>query len=202
MGRTFYALVIGLLLLMGNAAQAAVVLDAGDHTLLPNQAGQTFAIMVIGEDQVAGLDLVVQVGDELSGLTITGADLNTGTIFDGGYEEQYAAFFDHQAAFSGLLAADAGTSSVLADGVAAFITVDTTGLTAGTYDILLEDVTFDAFPDPMGSSFLDASGGPVATTSLSGTLTIIPEPTAAALLFVTAAGAMVRRRRVAAHRVR
>lgn len=119
---------------------SAAVVDAGRHFLAPNAAGQQVDILVTGGDAVAGLDLFVQIGDggaaaggDDTGPMITGVDLTTGGIFAA---NNSGVFLDPTPLLWGAtIATTSGT--VAAAGKLATLTVDTTGLTEGRFDLIL-----------------------------------------------------------------
>lgn len=149
--------IIGVLVLITSGIAtpclAVPTIDVGTHYLLPDTPDQVIELYVTGGDDVEGLDLYVIVangGPELEtlgflepgtgivGPAITGVDILTGTIFadnnigqiDGGSPDtptpQVAIF---------ITATETGT--VIAEGLLARITIDTTGFTGGTYDLSL-----------------------------------------------------------------
>ena len=130
--------------------QGATII-VGDHVLAPNTAGQAIPITVTGGDEVAGVNLYVQIGDggpELSdfgfpagtdGPAITAVDLKTETIFAGVNAPQDNQEGIPQVAVSSIefLTPEATTN---ADGLLASLTIDTTGFTDGRWDLSLGGV--------------------------------------------------------------
>ena len=153
--------------LAGAGARAAIV-DAGQHVLAPNAQGQQIAILVTGGDAVAGVDLFVQVGDggpvaggDDAGPTITAVDLFTDAIFAA---NNSGAFTDPTPLLWGATTTTlAGT--VVALGRLATLTIDTTGLTTGRFDLILN-------PTATGPTQLVGA----ATTLMNGWLQIGAPP--------------------------
>jgi hypothetical protein len=163
----------------------------GNHTLLPNTAGQTIQIYVSGGQMVDGIDIDMQLGDggpELTqlGLTagtdgpaITNIDSVTGTIFAS--SSNAASFYSMLPQLaSNYTAIVSANGYVAADGLLMTVTIDTTGFTTGTWDLLLSGVlpfiefggghatTFDGLPIDItngtitigeGEGMMAASGG-------------------------------------------
>jgi hypothetical protein len=149
----------------GSAARAAAV-SAGAHVLAPNMAGQQVPILVSGSDAVSGIDFFVQVGDggttvggDDTGPRITQVDLVGGTIFAG---NNTGVFLDPAPLIWGATTTTS-SGSVPASGVLATLTIDTTGMFAGQFDLILNP------PSTGPTAFADAG---VATTLINGTLSI------------------------------
>ncbi len=130
---------------------SAATIDVGHHSLLPNTPGQIIPITVSGGDEVAGFNLFAQVGDggpELSdfgyppgtdGPAIAAVDLKSDTIFanvTGPQDDQTGV---PQVAISSIEFSTPGESTI-ADGLLASLTIDTTGFSHGTWDLLLDGV--------------------------------------------------------------
>jgi hypothetical protein len=146
-------------------AEGAVI-NAGIHSLAPNTPGQSVQILVSGGEAVSGIDLFVQVGD--GGATaggddtrpvITHLDLVTDTIFA---SNNTGAFVDSTPLLWGATTTTAN-GSVSANGVLATLTIDTTGLSAGQFDLLLD-------PPTTGPTAFADSG--VTTSRVNGSLQI------------------------------
>lgn len=179
-----------IVLCTASVGRGDVVLDAGEHELVISKPTQTFTISAIGGDAVAGFVLALQIGDGTSGPIFTSVDLETGTIFDGNSGGQTNHAIEDHALYVDVIT-DSG--SVAADGVVATVTVDTRGLSVGSYDLLLGGFELNGFA--VESEFFDASAETVPVTTVAGTLTLVPEPTAGVLLLGGAAVVgMVRRR--------
>ncbi len=195
------ATVGGLLVVWAAAspAMAAVVVDVGDQSLLPNTPGQVFEIFVDGGDPVAGVQFNLQVADggpELAGLggsidgpEITNVDIFTRTIFaTNNVGEQGGGSIAPQL-WESWTSTTSGT--VPAQGLLATVTIDTTGFFAGTWDLWIA-------PTLQGDSTLLDSG--VEVVIENGSITVIPEPSAVAvwsLLGVAGLFLVARRRKQA-----
>ena len=165
----------------------SALIDVGNHNLLPNTPNQSIAIQVSGGELVAGADLFAQVGDggpELINVglpagtdapEISGVDLTTGTIFG-----NTAAQIDQDRAgvvqlyFSSvaLTLPPPAAQEVAADGLLATLTIDTTGFTSGTFDLLLGGVLPGHSNGPFDTQLIASGGMSVATTILNGTVSI------------------------------
>jgi hypothetical protein len=149
----------------GSAARAAAV-NAGTHVLAANMAGQQVPIVVSGNDAVSGIDFFVQVGDggatvggDDTGPRITQVDLVSSTIFAGNHT---GVFLDPAPLIWGATTTTA-SGSVSANGVLAMLTVDTTGMFVGQFDLVLN-------PPSTGPTAFADSG---ITTSLTNGLLAI-----------------------------
>ena len=141
------------------------IIEVGTHALRPNTSGQEIQIGVSGGQLVAGLNLFVQVGDggpELSdfgipagtdGPAITAVDVKTDTIFATVPDPQVDQPGIPQVATSTIAISEEG-QAVPADGLLATITIDTTGLFEGSWDLLLADVLpFASLSGPFTTDF-------------------------------------------------
>lgn len=175
---------IGLVLLIGAQSPGATI-NVGTHTLLPNTAGQTITISIVGTEAVIGMTSRVQIGDggvpippgtAHSGPLITSLDTITGTIFStGGFGQTptpgnvFPQYREDQTASL------AGTAT--ANGLLMTLTVDTTGFFFGDdpWDLILSD---NNVLSPNNSTFLtDATSGlPIPLTIIDGQIQFIPEP--------------------------
>lgn len=136
--------------LMGRADPVIVV---GTHRLAPDTAGQRVRVYVRGGSPVQGLNLNAQVADggaaaggQVAGPSITAVDLTTGTIFAGN-----AVGPDDPGSLPQLAMRTITTASgtVVADGLLATLTLDTTGFTNGVYRLAL-GATANGFTDFAG----------------------------------------------------
>jgi hypothetical protein len=146
--------------LASTIAQAANI-NAGMHTLLPNTPGQQVQVFATGSEAVSGIDFFVQIGDggttvggDDTGPTITNLDLVTGTIFA---SNNSGAFTDPAPLIWSATTTTMG-GTVPAGGLLATLTIDTTGLTTGQFDFLLNP------PATGPTAFAD----PGVTTTLTG----------------------------------
>jgi hypothetical protein len=150
---------------MGSAARAAAV-NAGTHVLAPNTPGQQVPILVTGTDSVSGIDFFVQVGDggatvggDDTGPRITQVDLVSGTIFAG---NNTGVFVDPAPLIWGATTTTS-SGSVSANGVLATLTIDTTGMFVGQFDLVLNP------PSTGPTSFADPG---ITTSLINGSLSI------------------------------
>ena len=182
---------IGVALLAGVAfatapASAALVVNVGDHQLLPNTPGQTVELFVSGGDLVDAVELNVEVGDGLSGPTITNINLTSGTIFSGpGYTQADNVILPRQRQSD-----VEGGADVAGSGKFATLTLDTTGLVFGTFPL---ELTVTAGGVDFTTRFSNG-GNPVALTINDGSVSV-PEPAALGLLGVAGLALIGRRRR-------
>ena len=149
-------------------------IEIGDLFLRPNTANQQVPLYVHSGKHVSGANLYLQVGDggpELSdygvapgtaGPTITNVDLKTGTIFASVTDPQIDQPGIPQVATTTIAISEAG-QSVLADGVLATVTFDTTGFLEGTWDFLLDNVL--PFAELSGPFHTDFAGVPAHISS-------------------------------------
>jgi hypothetical protein len=165
----------------------------GDHSLQPEQAGQTIILNVSGGDFVAGLNFNAQVADggseaggTINGPKITGVDLLTGTPFAGNNTGQTEGGGVPQVA---IYTVTTQNGTVSADGKLATLTLDTTGIAPGVYSLSL----FETLNGP--TSFLSGTGDTIDAAITDGSITIVPEPTIMALGGTMAICLLNRRRR-------
>jgi len=178
------------------AASAAPTITAGYHQLLPNTPGQVISILASGEgaaDALQGVDLFLVVGGGTDGPIVTGLDLiGAGTIFAGnntGQQDFGAPYIPPSREVVGITTTTSGTVSP--NGVLAYLTLDTTGLTSG-------DFTLSLTSEVIGPSVLYPSGG-ASTILVNGTLSVVPEPGSIVLGMFGAIGIAaiaIRRRRI------
>ncbi|MCH8921558.1 MAG: tandem-95 repeat protein [Planctomycetes bacterium] len=159
----------------------APLVVAGDHVLRANTPGQTISILVSGEHDVSGLNLFVQIGDggpELVefglpagtiGPRITAVDLKTGTIFAGVDDEPVIPPGNLPQVVNLTISLTGDPATVEADGILATLTIDTTGLFGGEWDLLLSGVLRDLIGGPFETDF---AGAPAIIES--GMLRIVP----------------------------
>jgi hypothetical protein len=169
--KKFFGLIV--LLIIASGAGATPVIDVGTHALPGDTPDQQIALLVSGGDLVAGLNLLLQIGDggsalggvdgsapRIQDISITVgtlfADNNTGRVFDDPATNQLWEI--HTTTSSG---------TVSASGIVALLTLDTTGFMSGTYPLLLSNIGGDPNADT------DFAGIPI--TILNGSITV-PEP--------------------------
>jgi hypothetical protein len=151
----------------------ALEINAGHLLLAPNQAGQTFEIMVTGGELVSGVNLYAQIGDggpELAnyglpagqdGPSISTVDLKTGGVFSNVPDPAVNLGSLPQVAVWSLgIAAQGG--KVPAQGRLARLTIDTTGFSAGRWDVTLSDVLAGLNGGPFATDF---AGMPASITN-------------------------------------
>ncbi len=127
----------------------------------------------VGDPQLAGVQLAMQISDGTVGPKIGAVDLVTGTIFESNHTgSRDKGSLPRQAFWETTTAA--GTVPIPATGVLATIEVDTTGLKSGAFVLKLTSV--------LGAStvLFDGLANPVIPNNgqeIEGTLTVVPEPT-------------------------
>jgi hypothetical protein len=204
-----------LILLIGAVSSpAASSINVGNHSLLPNTPGQTIAIYVTGGDLIAAADLLIQIGDGgpervnfpplLAGTDAPGVPLPVGlpnanlqnptfgtdagifaSVPNGGQSDGLGGSIPQLIGLS--ILTDTGT--VAANGLLATLMIDTTGLTSGTWDLMLKDTLAG------NTQFLDETANQVPLTIVNGRLTIVPEPTAIVPFAATSLALFALRRR-------
>ncbi len=113
------------------------VITVGDHVLYPDMAGQEIEIYVTGGQEVAGLNLYLEMGD--GGPTIEDLNILNGTIFADNNNGQFGVENpdltprDEWRTTTTTIA----LGPIAADGLLATVTIDTTGLTSGTWSLTL-----------------------------------------------------------------
>ncbi len=183
-------------LLCVSAASGAPTVVVGNHDLLPNTPGQSINIPVTGAVGVEGLNAYVQIGDTTAGPVISnitdpnfgamGVDLETGTIFAGNNFGQLTSLTQNRLWILDIITA---SGSAATSGTLMTITLDTTGLTTGTFDLLL------AGTNGGDTEFLDSLGGLIQASITNGTVTVIPEPMTLTLLGIPVIAGLLRRRK-------
>lgn len=184
-----------------SVSSAAIFIEVGHHTLMPDQPGQVVDILVTGAEAVQGLNLYVQLGD--GGLINGGVDdapiitnvdvVGAGTVFNESNTGQVDALSSGKLWGVSVTTDRSTKPTVNAAGVLAHLTFDTTGAALGqTIPLILTGVAASQFP-PTG---IDTDFAGVLATIQNGSITIpIPEPvTAVVVLAGSAAFALIRRR--------
>ena len=180
-----------MILAVAGAASAAITVTGGSHDLLPNTAGQTIDILISTDasDLTTGCNLNVQLGNAQGTPDITNVEMHlTGQIFAGEVDWTYA---DGGSAYPGIgmasmLVGDSANDPV-ASGTLATVTIDTTGLTTGTWTLTMMGTL------NLDSSMIFSSGSP-SVSFVDGSVTVIPEPATMLLLGLGAVAAVIRRR--------
>jgi hypothetical protein len=162
---------------MAVAPVGAATISVGSHILAPDTPAQQVEISVSGGNLVSAVNLAAQVGDggpELAnyglpagtdGPAIAAVDLTTGTIFGTKPATQFpmgAAI--PQFVYYGLMLTEPG-ESVAAQGLLVTLTIDTSGFSTGTWDLLLGDV----LPE-LGTYNTDFA--PTTATIVNGSITM------------------------------
>ena len=193
-----------MLLIGASSALNAQVMRAEHATLAPNTPGQSFRIFAdfaADGDAIDGalLDVFIAKGGDLGdpagqpGPKIESINLQpVGGVLSAFSSSQNVAQLENQFVEADILraASDDGISSAFDDQLLAVVTVDTTGFFDGTFSVDLENSGFG-----IASTFTGGSSGTIPTTLMSGSISIpVPEPSALAMLFATAAGTVAVRR--------
>ena len=189
--RFFTGTVLVLSVAAASLVSAQPSIEVGSHDLLPNTPGQTIEVFVTGGQAVETVNLNAQIADGFNtdGPIIQSVDLVTATIFappnnDGG---QFDSLNLPQ--IVGSTVVTPLSTTVDADGLLATITVDTTGVFGGTYDLSLTGTRNGDtnFGFDSGDNLIE----PVVT---NGQISIVPEP-ASALILAAGGGLLLARRR-------
>ena len=122
--------------------EATPTIVVGSHQLLPNTPGQLIPISVSGGDSVQGINLFTQIADGAGSQNpvIESLDILSGTIFAGNnsgvIDADGAGAADLFARWEGLSTTTAA-GTVVADGLVGVLSIDTTGVNSGNWDLLL-----------------------------------------------------------------
>ena len=181
MSRTVKA-ALGIVVVFGVAAVAGATPDivVGTHRLIENKADQTIEIYVTGGDDVQGLEFDVRIGGGTSGPIFEDVDIFSGAIFVAHEANHYtSSYVNDRDAYQGVTTTGGYISTY---GLLATLTIDTTGLYDGEYDLSLIDTTEGR--TNFAGVHVDITDG----------LIIIPEPTSMMIILV-GSGLLIRRRR-------
>jgi hypothetical protein len=176
-------------LALPGAVRAEDVINVPNVTLLPNTPNQLVTVTITGTSQVAGEDFFAQIGDGgtfNNGVNtkpvFSNVDILTGTIFTanntGATMDPGGPESNHPLIWVDGTTTNAGT--VLDNGILATFTIDTTGVTGGTFPLLLSGVATSLTPGGFSTRLLDGSAVPVPLTINNGSITVaeVPEPLA------------------------
>lgn len=166
-----------LLSMVGSLRGAEVQVVVGTHSV-PAAPGQVVDLHVSGGAQVWAFDLFLQVADGTSGPRITAVDLESG-IFLGNHNGQGDAGSTDWLKFYSI---SVESDAIAASGLLVRLTIDATGVAAGSYPLVLTGIEVPGF-GVLDSTFLDASAEPVPAQFTPGTLVVmVPEPAVGTLL--------------------
>jgi hypothetical protein len=167
-----------------SVAGAATTINVGSYLLLPNTPDQVIQIPVSGSDLAPGADLAVQVGDggpELAnyglppgtpGPAISQIDFGAGTIFSVPGAQQFTSSGNiPQVWFTNVVLGNS-PANVMANGMLANLTINTTGFSNGSFGLLLKNVV-PGLLAPNGYS-TDLTDQVPNLTINNGSITIIP----------------------------
>jgi hypothetical protein len=178
-------IVLALILQFCPAARAASV-AVGNHLLMANTPNQTITIQITGGELVAGEDFFAQIGDGgasnggvNSKPVFTNVDIIGGTIFAANNMGAFGDPTTGNAAHP--LIWDDGTvtasGSVAASGLLATLTINTTGLSSGSFPLVLTGVASSIGPNN-NTTLNDTSGMAIPLTMLNGSLMVSTLPLA------------------------
>ena len=182
-------------------AFASPVIDVGNILLPPGEIS-TFSIDVTGGGAIQGVNFYIQIGDggDDNGGTdtkpiITALDIvGPGTLFNGISNAQSTDSTANDLIWFADTTVLAAVGTTEANGLLAYVTVDTAGTAAGeVYDLFLTGVAAAIF----SSSGKDTDFTGVSADITNGTITITPEPATLSLLALGGLALMGRRRRKA-----
>lgn len=173
------------------SAASSLAVSIETINLLPDTADQIVELSVTGGLDIAGINLYGLVADgfpDISGSSqdgpnITDVDLigdaTNPTIFFASNSGQNGADESRPQAFFRSLTVgtdgDGASVPVTGSGVFARLTVDTTGISSGSFALILGGKT-DIDPNYPSLQFLDVDAQTITTEITDGTLTIVPEP--------------------------
>jgi hypothetical protein len=166
MRKSALAAVAGVLL-GGSLAQADLTVDPGNWSFTPNSGTHRISIGISGSGEVMGAVVVLEIAGAGTLPKLTGGEIVTGTIFASNFTSPNYDFNDVQCAYLDV-STSAGTVPVNGLTPVAFIDVDTTGASLGSYTLALTNTRF-------GDSDVQTNP-PVVVTYLGGTLALVPEP--------------------------
>lgn len=159
-----------------SAAIPAPKLIVGNHSLLPDTADQQIRIVVTGATEIHGMNFNLQVADggpavggTVIGPTITAVDFvsDEDMVFFGNSTESVDPGSAPQLAIRTITT---GSGSVVADGLLAVVTVDTTGIVGGTYPLKM-GATLNGSSDFAGTA-IDITEGTISVDGLGSKIVV------------------------------
>ena len=181
--------IIVIISLANVALAVGPTVNAGSHFLLPNQSGQEIQVFVSGEALVQGLEFNIQIGDDTVGPVITDVDILTDTIFAESNTGIFPGYYmePHKAYFGTTTNVTVGDGFIVTNGLLATITLDTTGITTGEFELRL--ISGNA-----QTGFSQTNFAGIPANLINGTLSV-PEPLSVTMLLAGGVGMVWRRRR-------
>jgi hypothetical protein len=178
-------------LALSTVSRASATITANTSSLSAGTAGQVVMLNIVGNDQIAGEDLRIQINDGTFGPLMTNVDILTGTIFSGGSIGSSAGlittgqFANRIANFS----ATTGSGSVSDTGLLAKITINTVGFAGTSFSLNLFGTQ-----DGDTSLIVQQPSPLLVTPSFPGNTFTVAVPEPASLGFLTAAALLLFRR--------
>ena len=177
------------------APAGAATITVGDEAVRQGEQAVFDVIVILDEDeQFTNTDLIIQVGGgdldvggDDTGPTIASLELIDGTVYEGTGATGTVTFDGTRTKASTTIVPVGGTP-FSEGGVVAVLTVDTTGVVPGTYDVLFE------IPGVGGSNTFDPRGDTLDTV-INGSVTVAAIPEPASLAGLGLMGLALRRRR-------
>ncbi len=163
---------------LGARRVLATTIDVGDHVLQPDAPDQIIDIRVDGDSRVTGLNLRAQIGDGPGGPVFQAVEFSDGADGLAYIWDEYPTTEIGQAPVPALphvaqisvLFTNSG-DDVVADGLIARITVDTTGVDLGVFSLNLDDTVIERTTD-----FILTGAERLEPTIINGTIRINSHP--------------------------
>ena len=190
MKRTCLFAVLGMIGGLPTAQAADLQVAGGNHQIL-NQPNQVIDLYVTGGAESLGFVLAVQIGGGAAGPVVTGIDIQPG-IYAGSYMDP--PLLMDRVAYTGVTV-DIGADPVVAEGLLVRLILDASDVPEGQYSLDLTDIYIPSYAAAFSSLILDDMAGPIPTTFLPGTITVVPEPVMASLMSLVGVALLPRRRR-------
>ncbi|MDB5321009.1 MAG: hypothetical protein JWN40_2640 [Phycisphaerales bacterium] len=197
------------LAVMPIATSRADVITVPHVTLLANTPGQTVLITISGATAVAGEDFFAQIGDggtfnkgTNTKPIFTNVDILTGTIFaasnTGATRDPNNPESAHPLIWVDGTTTNTSISPTVTDsGLLATLTIDTTGVTSGTFPLILSGVGSGLTTGGFTTDLIGANNAPISLTINNGSITIAaPEPVGLALFGIVLIVTRRRRRKL------